>query len=1048
VATPLHNHTYYSAYDGLSKPIDIAQRVTELNYSACACTDHDHVAGHVEFYKTMQKHGIKPLLGIETYQTVGSRRENFGGQKDKATGDKMDNFHLILLAMNNTGLRNLWAMNTEAHKTGFYYHARVDWELLQKYNEGIICTTACGLGMLQQGILGNPKVPDPEETIQRFKNIFGDRFYVELGTYPRDFQRTANIESANLARTHGIPVVYANDAHYARPDQYELHEAIMALQEQKRLSAPTKEEDPKKGRTSHAPSLYIMDENEIREHLNYLKPADVHQALANSDRIAEICNVTLPQRRKRLPVFVPDKKYSSSKEMMIDLISDAFERKVLAYGKDEDTYFHRVKNELEVIFNAGIADYLLMVRDYVYEAKRQGIMVGPGRGSIGGSLVAWLLGIHEVDPIRYGLIFERFYNAGRETSLPDIDIDFTTLGRERVKQYVAEKYGPERVAEIGTSIRLHPRSSINDVGRVLSIPMQTTKQINKIIEQAIDAGIQPSWPLIEEQYGASLSPYEQDNPLLFEWAKTLGESSPSSKDEHIKTFGIHASGVLIADEPLAENFPVRWVAKEKKLVTQWDMEVAEEFGYMKADLLGLRNLDTLAEVNSILESTGREPIDYEALQYQDHPGEMWSLLDRGLSVGLFQVEEGGMAKQIAKQLKARSLDDLAVIVAMNRPGPLRSGALEKFMTGRNGGGLSTLHPLVERVTEETYGVFLYQEQVIRFMTELGYTLQEADDIRSLMGKKKVEKLDEEYPRYMERAKQHMSESTANLIWQDLIGFAKYAFNKSHAVQYGMILLWTLYAKWKYPIEFVTASIRTAKKEKKKRYIYDAKKLDIKVYPPILGTSSAVADISGNGILLGYTDINGFGIQSARWMEENVKQHLSKAEFCELINGTSLVNQGHVNILEALGMFVDSDPIEYTRQLELEEEHLKVAVSDNSTEILQQYADTIGEHCTEFALIEEAGEYNVAGIIEEIKISKTKQNKPYAKITLNDGTDELQFFVWNENLKRLDFIFRRRTAGIFNIKKNDKGISLLDAVILYPKKVGTTEYELSNVSQED
>jgi DNA polymerase-3 subunit alpha len=719
MATPLHNHTYYSAYDGLSKPIEIANRVAELGYSACACTDHDLVSGHPEFHSILSGKGIKPILGIETYQSPISRFENYKALRDKETGWRIDNFHLILFAMNEEGLRNLYRMNSEAHGTGFYYNARVDWDLLRRYNRGIIATSACGLGMIQQALQGNRSAGDPEQILQQYLSIFGDRFYLELSTYPAEWQQKSNVDTVSLANLFGIPLVYGNDAHYAYPDQYTLHEVIMAMQVQKKLKDITE--------ATFEQALYIMDEKDIRDHLHYLPASKVDEAIGNSDVIAGLCNTTLDYHRKRVPIVVADRGYRTTREMMLDLVEKGYERKIVAGGKDESVYWPRLEKELGVLFGANLIDYLLMVRDYVVWARREGIMVGPGRGSIGGSLVAYLIDIADVDPIRYGLIFERFYNIGREKSLPDIDIDFSKEGRDRVKEYVTQKYGSEYVADVGTVIQLHPKSAINDLARVMSIPMKEAQTITKILDKAIDAGLQASWPTILEKFGEELQPWLEKYPQLFEWAMDLSQTDDKLKDDQVKTYGVHPSGVIVGDEPLADIYPLRWVTKDKKLVTQWDMRIAEKLGFIKADLLGLRNLDTLTELNRILIATERDPIDFDSLQDVDHPEEMWQLMDKGLTVGLFQIEDGGSAKQISKAMRPRSVDDLAVINAMNRPGPLRSkdaqgrSAFERYMIGRSGGVVDYLNPVVEQATSETYGIFLYQEQIINFMTLIGYS---------------------------------------------------------------------------------------------------------------------------------------------------------------------------------------------------------------------------------------------------------------------------------------------------------------------------------------
>ena len=1048
IATPIHNHSHYSfptGRDGLSKPEQIRDRCLELGFEACAITDHDVVAGHVDFYKTMSEAGIKPILGIEAYQAPKSRRENAG--KQRIEDERVDNYHLVLLAQNNTGLRNLWAMNSESHETGFWYHGRVDWELLQKYNEGIIATSACGLSMLNWAI----RYDDPDAVLRRYLRIFGDRFFIELHTYPEPWQQELNVELVRLARNHGIPMVYANDAHYAWKEQHDLHEAVIAL------ALNTKVDDPNK--LSHTPDLYIMDEEDTRGHLDYLPRNAVEEAIKNSDLIASMCDVTLPERRNRIPIFMPDKEYKNSKDMFYELAVDGYMRKIAPYPeKDQEVYMERFEKEMKVMFEANLYDYFLIVRDYIQAAKNgeivpgKNMLIGPGRGSAGGSLVAYLLGITSIDPIRYGLIFERFYNAGRETGLPDIDTDFPVQFREAVKEYIAQKYGHEYVASLATVGQMQPKMSINDMARVLGVPMMESKKITAILDNSIKQGLQAeSWDEIEEELGEQLAPYEEKYPQLFEYAKQL--------HHQIRTYGVHASGVIIGDEPLAETFPLKWNAKQEKMVTQFDMDIAGDLGFMKMDILGLRNLDTLDEVNNILIEEGRDPIDYDALQYMEHDESMWEMLDKGLTVGIFQIEDGGLAKQIARELKPRSIDELAVVVAMNRPGPIGDGALEKYVNGKNGGEVYYAHPYLAEVLAETHGAFLFQEQVINFMTKIGYNLFEADDVRSIMGKKKIEKVRVEFERYLPKALNHMDEATAREIWDSLVNFSRYGFNKSHAVGYAIITLQTLYAKWYDPTVFTLAAIRTVDKDDLARYINEAQRMKIRVLPPHINLSDVQIKKLDDAIIYGFNNIKGVGLGPARWLVEH-QPYLGVADFLEKVqthkqpqpNGQMRValNIAHTRSLICLGAFgeeaaydhkIKKDTYEHMTKLQdnelldLEEELLGVALSDQSATILDEHKAEIDSTCVSFDDITEPGEYTVSGIIREFSESKTKKGDAMYYVTIENEGQTIRCAVWSNVYKRLDFIFRRRQAGIFLVKADkDMRLSLTNARALFRRNL--------------
>ena len=1053
--TPIHNHTHASSLDGLAKPEEIVERCKECDFGAVGITDHDVVAGHVEFYKTVEAAGIKPLLGIETYQAPISRYQNNGGlSKRNELGEKerVDNFHLILLAMNNTGLRNLWAMNSEAHCTGFYYNGRVDWDLLEKYNEGIICTSACGLGMLSQSLRNNSYLPDAHDLVVRYQDIFGDRFYVELSTYSEPWQRDMNYQLSQVANNYGIPMLYANDAHYAFPKQYELHEMLLCMQYQEKAS---KLEEP-----HHTPDLYIMDEKEINDAFYYLPQAVVDEVIDNTDEIASLCSVTMPEHKMHVPVFVPESKWATSRDMLFDLAVAGYEKKIVARGLSDEVYMPRFEMEMKIITQANLTDYLLMVRDFIVWAKEEkDILVGPGRGSIGGSLIAYLIGIHEIDPIRYGLIFERFYNIGRESSLPDIDVDFPTWARDMIKEYLIEKYGEEYCADIGNVSSFQGRNAIQKLGVAMEIPYTDTRAISSIIEKAIVSGQQPKWEGedgILAKGGDQLEMYKRKYPKLFDYAETLfGRTN---------NYGVHASGFVISDVPLKENYPLRWNATEKKPVTQWDMRVAEKLGYMKMDILGLRNLDTLMEYNKILKEQGKEPVDFYDVIRMDEDGElpeeMWQMLDAGKTVGIFQIEDAAFVKGITKKIKPRNLEELALITALNRPGPMGAKSPERYIDARNGVDeilrVKPKHQIYEQVASESHGELVYQEQFIAFFEALGYDKMEADKIRAIVGKKKRDEMAKIKPDFIKRMRaqdwpssqsneklmDQMIDSIIELIWEDLEGFADYAFNKAHSVEYGLISLWTLYAKWKNPVEFYLASIRSLVSEGMKnevpRYIREARNSDYEVLPIDMNRSKAETSIDNGAIRYGFRDIKGIGAGVARWLIEHrpykdLDEIIEKAEDPDnkitLKNGvkTMAVNRGHVEKLRRLVETKDEE------LLEAEEELLGYALSDESATILDDYAKLISEECVPFSELDKPGRYSVAGIITNIKETKTRAGKPMAWVTIESDGDSLDFTVWDSELTRLSFIWRRRQAVIAKVKVNDRGMNIEGAKPLYPRK---------------
>ena len=1016
--TPLHNHTDASRLDGLATPEEIADRCIELGYQYVAVTDHDFVTNHINFYNKVKERNVKPVLGIETYQTFHPRQtpqhKNQSIRDEEGNKVKVDNFHLILLAMNNEGLRNLWAMNSEAHVTGHWHHGRVDWDLLERYNEGIICTSACVQGAIGQAVLNqNSYVPDVDDLVTRFLNIFGDRFYLELHTYGEMWQELLNIKLVDLAKEYSIPVVYANDAHYAYPGQYDLHETVLCMQHHQKMNELTE--------PHHQPDLYIMSQDEIRDRLFYLPGTTITEALDNSDEIGYKCQVTLPEHRMRVPTFIPESKWSNARDMLFDLAVEGYQQKITARGLPDEKYMPRFKHEIEIIYKAGMVDYLLMVRDIVLWAKRQGYLVGPGRGSVGGSLIAYLLGIHEVDPIRYGLIFERFYNIGRETSLPDIDIDFPTFAREPVKEYIARKYGEEYCADIGTTSTLQGRQAIQQLGKALDVPFADTKAISAIIEKAIESGQQPSWDSINEKFGHQLAPYRTKHPVLFDYAEKMYK--------RIYTYGVHASGYIVADEPLANNFPLRWNTKDKKPVTQWDMRTAEKLGYMKLDILGLRNLDALMQFAEEYKKISGETVDfYDVIRMDEDgelPDEMWELLDNGFTTGIFQIEDERVPRKLCKDIKPRSLEDIALITALNRPGPLKGGATAQYVKVRKGGEQITPHPIFDKVAAESYGEIIYQEQFINFFIELGYSPIEADNIRAIVGKKKRVEMEKIKPDYIERfTKLGADPKLAEGVWAALEGFADYAFNKAHSVEYGAISLWTTWAKWKNPAAFILASIKSlvaeGKKDQVPRFVREANKMGIEILRPDLNESEAQATIQGNAIRYGFNDVKGIGKTPAEWLVRNrpyvdFDDVLAKAQEPErkirLRNGTMIVGV-KANQVQALK---DLATLKGAALLEAEEELLGIALSDSSGTILDEHADDIEKSCVPLEEIDEPGVYTVAGIISNIKHTKTKNGQPMAWVTLENNGIEQEFTVWSKELERLHFIWRTRQAVVANVK---------------------------------
>jgi len=1036
MATPLHNHTHYSALDGLSKPEEIAEACIRVGHSSAACTDHGLVSGHLDFHEAMTDRGLKPLLGMEAYQALESRRNR-----------ERDGFHLLLLAETTEGLENLWALSSEAHGTGFYYKPRTDWELLAKYNEGIICTSACLGGLLSQSIL-KPELPQTEEILQRYLDIYGSRFYLEIHTYDSDEQRMVNQALVDLGKSYGIPLVYANDAHYAMKDQYDLHEGILKLT----MNAGTKAAKEAGRDKVHPQCLYIMGEDEVRTRLeDHLTTTAVDEAIDSSDDIAQRVSYELPQTRKRTPIFVPDKGYKTNREMLLGLLEKGFKEKVTdwdvpGFPRDPKTYMERLSYETKVIFEADLVDYFLIVQDYVAYAKKHKVVVGPGRGSAGGSLVSYLLGITDVDPIHYDLLFERFYNPGREKGLPDIDIDFDMEGVEKVFRYVSEKYRPENVAKIGTITRMGPKAAFQAMGRVLKIPYEVLNDISKTLDKTVESGLWSEWKDIltyelsdTETVADHFAPHMKKYPLFFEWAEALmGKNYGDHHTGYVSTYSTHASAVIVADEPLERTLPLRWAAADKKLVTQWDMHRVEDLGFMKMDFLGLKQLTILDRADRIIKGQGKEVPDQAAIQYMEHPEELWEMFDFGLVTGIFQMAASATGRSLCKRVKPRSVDDLAFIVAVNRPGPLIAGSDRRYIEGKEGKEIEYVHPTVEKVTNKTFGEFIYQEQVIRYFMEIGYTIEEADDIRKFMGKKLREKMLAEEPHYLEVALQHMDEAKAKAIWENLVWFSKYAFNKSHAVQYGLIALWSAYYKYHYPAEYLLAGLLVDTEKKvpdRSKWIKEAMRMGIKVNPPDINTSGIESEIVDGEIMLGLTMIKGMGKMHSKWVVDNrpytsYDQFQEKAQTIKYIapNGKEkiLMDAGRTRKLWEVGAFdaLEARPFDKTTKIAIEEDLLTVALSDDSEQVLEEKRELIDQFCVPFTELENMGDHVVAGVIRDVTLRKTKKGDPMAFVTIQRGADELRFAVWQEGIKKFKHSLEIRTPIIAELRAKERGIELV------------------------
>lgn len=1065
---PIHNHSEYSALDGLSTCKEIATRCQKIGVHAVGITDHGNVSGHLEFAKEMAKHDIKPLFGCELYHGVTTAETRTKGQRDAN--------HFVAGAMNDGGLRNLWRL-VDAASENFYFVGRVNWEMLKKYGDGLFATSAC-----IQGLVSRELEAGDTDSLSRYLDIFGDNFYIEIHTYDAEFQEEANVALVDLAAERGVPIIYATDAHFADPDQYEVHDAYVAMQTGETKMTPIEER-----KMWHPKSLYIQDEAQIRESLSYLPKSVVDEALENSFMLAEKCNAALPEVKRHLPAFVPkespylkEQAAMSAAEVMMWAVEGGINER---YGEDApEEVWDRAGTELEVFLDAGLEHYFLQAWDFVQFCNEHKIKRGPGRGSAAGSIVAYALGITDVDPLKYDLIFERFYNPGREKGFPDIDNDFPTKDRPKVKQYMEKRWGRDKVRSIGTTTRLKPKGAIDRTYKVWGIDFERKEQLKKIVNEVPDIDILGAdsigWDE-DTDPGKTIYVMHHVGDEIIQWVGGITDQREQERVidwlellrvvcSRVSGYGIHPSGLVVSDVPLNDELPCMWNASKKTQVTCFPMTDVDKRMFVKQDFLGLANLDILDEWLGMVEPLVG-PIDWAQAE-QDADPEMWRLLERGLSLGVFQIEDG-YARHLCKEFKPESIEDLAIIVALNRPGPIRSGAPDSFIRRRNGEeDISYDHPILEDILEPTYGWFLFQEQVIRFFTKLGYDLSDADAVRKILGKKKPEQMRElfngenewEGKGYVQVAKPQLGDA-AQVIWEKIEDFAKYSFNKSHAVAYAMLGFRTLYAKYHSPTHFFIACIRVANiqgksKEEAGKYVGEARRMGIKVLPPDIDHSMADINMVGEDIYFGFSNIKGIGKAAAQFVCDlrdkytiNCVEDLSdaiekeRAAFEEERDAAKAAGEkfskkspkqalpaNRLVPMHEVGVFADKEG-EHKALKDLQKvqkELLGVIITDDCEEILASHFEEV-ENCDSYLDLDlEAERVRVPGIVNNVVKKHTKKdNKAMGIVSIEYHGDQAEFVVFPREWKSYRFLWNERTPAIFTLTKTDRGVRFEDAVKL-------------------
>ncbi|MBX0312898.1 MAG: DNA polymerase III subunit alpha, partial [Sulfurihydrogenibium sp.] len=754
-------------------------------YKAVGLTDHGNIFGAVEFYEEMRKVGVKPLIGMESYFT-NNRFEKKGEGSDDILTDK--NYHLILFAKDKTGFKNLMKLSSIAYTEGFYYKPRIDWELLEKYHEGLICQTACLKGFVPN-LLAQGKYEEAKKYAKRLKDIFGEDLYFEIQVNGLEEQNIANEGIIRLAKELGVKVVGTNDSHYLNPEDHTAHDVVKALQMKKTLKELYSE-----GKAFRVKGLHFTRPEEM-----YEKFKGYEEYLKNTMEIAEKCNLEIDTAETRgylfpkfetpegmTPAQYFEKLAREGLEKRLESMKDLTPEKLKEYRE-------RLDYEIKVINQMGFAEYFLIVQDFINYAKKNGIPVGPGRGSAGGSLVAYCLRITEVDPLKHGLLFERFLNPDR-ISMPDIDVDFCMERREKVIDYVKQKYGEDSVAQIITFNFMKSKMVIRDVARTLGFPYQEADKIAKMI---LPGPIQGSTLTIDENLEAHpdfKKLYETDEKVreLLDLARKLEGSARHT--------GIHAAGIVIAPGPLDEYVPV-YRDKDGNRATQFEMKTLEQLGLVKMDFLGLKTLTELDYMKKLIKERHGVDVDYNSLPFDDE--NVFKLLQSGRTTGVFQLESKGM-QDLLVRLKPSNLDEIIAILALFRPGPLMSGMVDEYIE-RKHGRKPIEYPFeeVKDILKETYGLIVYQEQIM-FMSNIlsGFTMAEADTLRKAIGKKNPEVMAKMKDRFINGAVERgFSREKIEKLWDDIEKFASYSFNKSHSTAYAYLTYWTAWVKTYYPEEF-------------------------------------------------------------------------------------------------------------------------------------------------------------------------------------------------------------------------------------------------------
>ncbi|MFA5348883.1 MAG: DNA polymerase III subunit alpha [Candidatus Paceibacterota bacterium] len=966
--THLHVHSHYSLLDGLAKIDGLLNYAKELGMKSLALTDHGVLYGAVEFYKKAKAIGIKPIIGCEVYisnERMFQKRPNIDNKR----------YHLILLAKNEIGYKNLVKLVTKAHLEGYYYKPRIDEELLFEHTEGLICLTACLQGKLPRLILSG-KQNEAEKLAIKYQEYFGkDNFYLELQHHPHiPEQDKVNKVLIEISKKHNIPLVATNDSHYLKPEDSEAQDILMLINTGARPDDPerlTMKEDDFSLRTP-------------QEMIDAFK--DVPEAIENTQKIADACNFEFQLGSVKLPTFELENKKDPTdhlKEICLKGLRD----KSLENDKDA---IKRLDYEIEVIRKTGFAPYFLIVADFVNWAKSQKIVVGPGRGSVGGSLVAYLANITNINPLPYNLLFERFLNPER-ISMPDIDLDFTDTRRDEVIRYVSQKYGQERVAQIITFGTMAARAVIRDVGRVLNYPYMFCDKIAKLIPMGFD--LKTSLKQIDE----FKEMYDSDEKVktLIEYAIKL-----EGVARHAST---HACGVVISAEPLDNLVPLQHPTQnDEAIVSQYEMHSIEDLGLLKMDFLGLKNLTIIERALKLIDVIKNKKIDIDKIEQDDK--KTFKLLQNGETNCVFQLESSGMKKWL-KELKPSNFNDIATLLALYRPGPMQF--IPEYVARKNKKkGIEYLHPNLKNILEVTYGLPVFQEQMMQIAQAIaGFTLSEADVLRKAIGKKIEKLLKEQEGKFIDGAKkQGVDPRIADKIWKWFLPFAQYGFNKSHSCGYAIIAYQTAWLKANYPVEFMAAVFASEKQdiERISFLLQECKRMGITVLPPDINESFK------NFTVVGKKEIR-FGLMAIKNVGENiaetiVQERQQNGKYVSILDFTTRISCKDLNkkSMEALIKTGAFDSLEERNKLLNNLEQLLVCARENKKNKANGQTDLFGGMKAAPSVY-----------MKPTECAKEKEKLLWEK-------ELLGVYVSGHPLKDYEKIFSKKAVPIFKIYQQSNG----------------------------